>query len=94
MDVDPPAPVESAEASGDPGATFAEFSDQQIIDALKALPREICWTLLLVDVEGLDDRDAAAVLQIPAGTVKSRLHRGRRVLREVLAPLARKIPSR
>jgi RNA polymerase sigma-70 factor (ECF subfamily) len=79
---------------GDPARTFAEFSDQQIIEALKSLPQEICWTLLLVDVEGLDDRDAAGVLKIPSGTVKSRLHRGRRMLREALLPRAKKFSGR
>jgi len=66
-----------------------EFGDAEIITALKALPHDICWTMLLVDVEGLDDQEAAEVLKIPTGTVKSRLHRGRRMLRESLAPLAR-----
>ena len=97
LDVDlaaPPAEPEDTEAWGDPARTLAEFSDQQIIDALKALPREICWTLLLVDVEGLDDRDAAEVLKVPTGTVKSRLHRGRRMLRDALLPLVRKIATR
>ena len=65
------------------------FGDAEIITALKHLPHDICWTLLLVDVEGIDDRDAAEVLKVPAGTVKSRLHRGRRMLREALAPLAK-----
>jgi RNA polymerase sigma-70 factor (ECF subfamily) len=94
LDVDPAAPEGYVDTWGDPARTLAEFSDQQIIDALRTLPREICWTLLLVDVEGLDDREAAEAMKIPAGTVKSRLHRGRKMLREALAPLLRKIPSR
>ena len=49
---------------------------------------KIRWTLLLVDVQGMDDREAAEVLGVPAGTIKSRLHRGRRMLREYLLPVA------
>lgn len=65
------------------------FSDQQVIDALHALPEEIRWTLLLVNVSGMDHDGAAAVLGVPAGTIKSRAFRGRAMLREALLPLAR-----
>lgn len=64
-----------------PEAMMESFSDRQVIDALKALPEEIRWTLLLVDVEQLDHADAAAILEVPTGTIKSRSHRGRRMLR-------------
>jgi RNA polymerase sigma-70 factor (ECF subfamily) len=74
---------------GDPAALLEQFSDAQVIAALRTLPEEIRWTLLLVDVEGLDGADAAQILGIPAGTVKSRAHRGRRMLRDVLASRAR-----
>ena len=85
---DESAPAEPGTAA-DPVRVLAEFSDERIIAALKSLPRDICWTLLLVDVEGLGDREAAEVLDVPAGTVKSRLHRGRRMLRDALLPPAR-----
>lgn len=65
------------------------FSDPQIIDALHALPEEIRWTLLLVNVSGMDHDDAAAVLGVPPGTIKSRAFRGRAMLRDALLPLAR-----
>ena len=86
---------EDLAAWGNPQETLAEFSDQEIIRSLKALPEEIRWTLLLVDVQGLDDQEAGEVLGVPTGTVKSRLHRGRRMLRDRLLPLirARKRPS-
>ena len=61
------------------------FSDRQIIAALQLLPEEIRWTLLLVDVEQLDHAAAAAVLDVPVGTIKSRAHRGRAMLRAALA---------
>ena len=57
-----------------------------VIRALRELPKEIRWTLLLVDVEAIEQSDAAAVLSIPVGTVKSRLHRGRAMLRATLQP--------
>jgi RNA polymerase sigma-70 factor (ECF subfamily) len=66
-----------------------EFSDQDVIDALRKLPDEIRWTLLLVDVQGLDHHAAADTLEVPVGTIKSRAHRGRAMLREVLRPKAR-----
>jgi RNA polymerase sigma-70 factor (ECF subfamily) len=82
-------PEQNLDAWQNADQALQAFGDAEIISALKRLPHDICWTLLLVDVEGMDDRDAAKVLKIPAGTVKSRLHRGRRMLRETLAPLAK-----
>ena len=60
-----------------------------VIDALRGLPEEIRWTLLLVDVEGMDHAEAAEILRVPVGTIKSRTHRGRAMLREALLPVAR-----
>ena len=91
----------TAAASGDadfgaPGGTpeslLEGFSDRQLILALRSLPRPIRWTLLLVDVQGMDDRDAASVLDVPVGTVKSRAHRGRAMLRAALSPPLRQAP--
>ncbi|MCC7145202.1 MAG: sigma-70 family RNA polymerase sigma factor [Phycisphaeraceae bacterium] len=73
----------------DAAQLLERFEDQAVIDALKTLPQEICWTLLLVDVEGLDQADAAEILQVPVGTVKSRAHRGRQMLRAKLGEFAR-----
>lgn len=74
----------------DPEEIFQEFSDREVIRALQTLPEEIRWTLLLVDVEGMDHHDAAGVLDVPVGTVKSRAHRGRLMLRRALLPLAQR----
>ena len=73
----------------DPQMLIEAFSDQEILEALKALPEEIRWTLLLVDVEGIGVQEAADILKVPSGTIKSRGHRGRAMLRERLLPLAR-----
>jgi RNA polymerase sigma-70 factor, ECF subfamily len=79
------------EALNDPQAALEVFSDQEVIDALQALPAEIRWTLLLVDIEGLSVQEAADVLDVPPGTIKSRAHRGRAMLREKLLPMAAKL---
>ena len=71
--------------TNDLDSLLERFSDSQIIAALHALPPLIRWTLLLVDVEDLGHEQAAGILGIPVGTVKSRAHRGRRMLYELLA---------
>ncbi|MFF6971859.1 MULTISPECIES: RNA polymerase sigma factor [Streptomyces] len=57
--------------------------------ALAGLPAEERELLLLVSWEELTPTEAAAVVGIPAGTARSRLHRARGRLRERLAPLHR-----
>jgi RNA polymerase sigma-70 factor (ECF subfamily) len=76
-------------AAQNPQAVLEQLSDRELIDALQSLPEEIRWTLLLVDVQGMDHADAAAALGVPVGTVKSRAHRGRAMLRTALMPVAR-----
>lgn len=83
------ASTEGDDFRTNPQTSIEAFSDQQIIDALKELPEEIRWTLLLVDVEGVGVQEAAEILQVPGGTIKSRAHRGRGILRQALLPLAR-----
>jgi RNA polymerase sigma-70 factor (ECF subfamily) len=75
----------------DAAAMLDQLGDDQLIEALRELPDEIRWTLLLVDVEQLDHAQAATVMGIPVGTVKSRAHRGRQMLREKL--LASPVPQ-
>jgi RNA polymerase sigma-70 factor (ECF subfamily) len=96
MELDPPAAegeigdaMPAFEPGEDPQQILGSFSDQEMIDALQQLPEEIRWTLLLVDVEGLGQEDAAGLLDVPLGTIKSRAHRGRAMLRTALAPMAR-----
>jgi RNA polymerase sigma-70 factor (ECF subfamily) len=72
-----------------PETLLADFTDAEMVEGLRRLPEEIRWTLLLVDVEGMDHKEAAQVLGVPVGTIKSRAHRGRTMLREELLPLAR-----
>jgi RNA polymerase sigma-70 factor (ECF subfamily) len=83
VDVEDRGVPEAADA-GDPGALLEQFSDARIIKSLQELPEEIRWTLLLVDVESMDHAEAAKILNVPEGTVKSRAFRGRRMMREAL----------
>jgi RNA polymerase sigma-70 factor (ECF subfamily) len=54
-------------------------------DTLARLSPEHRALLVLRDLEGLDERDAAALLEVPAGTAKSRLHRARASFRKAWA---------
>ena len=73
----------------EPEQILESFTDDDVIAALKGLPEEIRWTLLLIDVEQLDQAEAAEILGVPLGTIKSRAHRGREMVRTRLSPLAR-----
>jgi len=61
---------------------------RQIEKALDVLPPEFREALLLVDVQDLDYQEVSDILQIPLGTVKSRVSRGRALMREALHELA------
>lgn len=74
-----------------PEELLEAFSDSHVIEALHKLPEEIRWTLLLVEVEEMDHEDAARVMNVPVGTVKSRAFRGRAMLRRTLLPLAKEL---
>ena len=60
--------------------TLQQQTDAQVIDAIKSLPDEFCHVILLRDIEGLSYREVSQILEIPQGTVMSRLSRGRRLL--------------
>ena len=61
-----------------------KMTDTDVIDALQALPQEQRLVIFYADVEGLRYKEIAAILDCPLGTVMSRLHRGRRSLRNLL----------
>jgi RNA polymerase sigma-70 factor (ECF subfamily) len=89
-EIDPAAPDTPAETVDEPPqAVLEEFSDAAVIAALQQLPEEIRWTLLLADVQGTDHKEVAQILDVPVGTVKSRVHRGRAMLRKTLGAVAR-----
>jgi len=60
------------------------LTDEDILLALQQIPAHHQEVILLCDVEGLSYKEIAAALEIPIGTVMSRLHRGRELLRSAL----------
>lgn len=82
---DPVNPLWSSIAPNDPeGLFFDALVDDEILRAIDALPEEHRSVLLLSDLDGLAYQEIADLLEIPVGTVKSRLFRARRRLQEVL----------
>jgi RNA polymerase sigma-70 factor (ECF subfamily) len=61
------------------------LSQDDIVDALAAVPHDFRDVIVLVDIGDFSYQDAAQILDIPIGTVMSRLHRGRRILKRELA---------
>ena len=68
--------------------TPQRLTDEEVLAALERLPRDFQIPILLADVEELSYRAIADVLEIPIGTVMSRLHRGRKMLRAELVNYA------
>lgn len=66
------------------GDFFESIVDDQIIEAIQALPEEYRTAVVLSDLEGLPYAEIAELMEVPVGTVKSRLFRGRRQLQQVL----------
>src|SRR5205814_4370537 len=62
------------------GAFFAKIVDDQVLQAIDQLPVAFRETLVLSDVEGMSYQEIAGILQVPVGTVKSRLFRARQLL--------------
>lgn len=62
--------------------------DAVIRDALNSLPEERRMVIYLADVEGFSYQQIAEIMDTPVGTVMSRLHRGRKELRELLSDYA------
>jgi len=58
-------------------------------DALMQVPEDFRYAVYLADVEGFSYQEIADIMETPVGTVMSRLHRGRRLLRGLLADYAR-----
>ncbi len=63
-------------------------TDAEVKEALDALPEQFRVAVLLADVEGFSYKEIADILDIPIGTVMSRLHRGRKGLQKLLADFA------
>lgn len=69
--------------------TPQQLTEEEVLTALERLPRDFQIPIVLADVEELSYREIADVMEIPIGTVMSRLHRGRKLLRTELGNYAR-----
>ena len=66
------------------GSFFDSIVDEEILRAIDELPEEYRTAVVLSDLEGLSYEEIAETMDVPVGTVKSRLFRGRRRLQKVL----------
>jgi RNA polymerase sigma-70 factor (ECF subfamily) len=72
-----------AEASAE-AEVLEQLPDEDVQRALEALPEAFRMAVLLADVEGFSYKEIAEILDVPIGTVMSRLHRGRKALQKAL----------
>ena len=81
------------EAAGDGGNSDEQrvverLSQNDVVAALSEVPHDFRDVVVLVDIGDFTYADAAQILDIPIGTVMSRLHRGRRILKQAMADTA------
>jgi RNA polymerase sigma-70 factor, ECF subfamily len=79
---------EDGDGVSDEERVVERLSQDDIVTALSAVPHDFRDVLVLVDLGDFSYADAAQILDIPVGTVMSRLHRGRRILKRELAESA------
>ena len=76
------------EENPDEERVIERLSQDDIVEALSEVPHDFRDVVVLVDIGDFSYADAAQILDIPIGTVMSRLHRGRRILKRTLAESA------
>jgi RNA polymerase sigma-70 factor, ECF subfamily len=80
--------AENGDGVSDEDRVVERLSQDDIVSALSAVPHDFRDVIVLVDLGDFSYADAAQILDIPVGTVMSRLHRGRRILKRELAESA------
>jgi RNA polymerase sigma-70 factor (ECF subfamily) len=65
-----------------------QITDDEVKQAIEALPEQFRIAVLLADVEGFSYKEIAEITGVPVGTVMSRIHRGRKALQKALAEFA------
>ena len=84
LEFDSAVPQSSIASASAELVALEALADSDVKAALAALPEGQRMTVFYVDVEGFRYAEVAELLDIPVGTVMSRLHRGRRALRQAL----------
>jgi RNA polymerase sigma-70 factor (ECF subfamily) len=85
-------PLWATVGSNDPeGVFFDAIVDAKVLEAIDELPEEFRTAVVLSDLEGLGYAEIAELMEVPVGTVKSRLFRGRHRLQKVLYDYAREM---
>jgi RNA polymerase sigma-70 factor (ECF subfamily) len=77
-----------ADENPDEERVIERLSQNSVVEALAEVPHDFRDVIVLVDIGEFSYADAAQILDIPVGTVMSRLHRGRRILKQRLAEKA------
>ncbi|MGI8421783.1 MAG: sigma-70 family RNA polymerase sigma factor [Gaiellaceae bacterium] len=75
----------AGDRASDEERVVERLSQDDIVSALSAVPHDFRDVIVLVDIGDFSYGDAAQILDIPIGTVMSRLHRGRRILKKEMA---------
>jgi len=78
----------SGDGASDEDRVVERLSQNDVVAALSEVPHDFRDVVVLVDVGDFTYADAAQILDIPIGTVMSRLHRGRRILKQAMAESA------
>jgi RNA polymerase sigma-70 factor, ECF subfamily len=80
--------LEAAADETDEDRVVERLSQNDVVAALSEVPHDFRDVVVLVDIGDFTYADAAQILDIPIGTVMSRLHRGRRILKKAMADSA------
>src|SRR3989440_1713123 len=79
---------ETTDGPTDEERVVQRLSQNDVVSALSEVPHDFRDVVVLVDIGDFTYADAAQILDVPVGTVMSRLHRGRRILKQAMAESA------